>query len=366
MFSANASSDIEELTTKSDQMSDKLSELEETVESLRQDNARLFNKSLQLETYSRRDNLIFEGVKETLNEDCQEIVSNAFKDMDLDIAIVRAHRYGPRGGSNRPIIIRLLNYDDKFKILAQRRSLSGSQVVIREDYPPEIERRRKILWPYIRAAYAGDPLSPETKVKAYLRGDKLVINNHVYRHDNLQSLPSFVKDNFNKPPSSRTSNNVTVFFSKDSPLSNFHRSRFEVDDVDYNSVEQYLSVHKAMLFDTAEVAKGIMRLDKPEEQKKRVKKLKNFNHDIWSRQAGPILDKALFAKFSQNENLKDYLIKTGSTTLGEASAHDRLFGIGLSIHNPNALDLEKWHGQNLQGTGLMKVRQALIEGINSL
>ena len=33
MFSANASSDIEELTTKADQMSDKLSELEETVES---------------------------------------------------------------------------------------------------------------------------------------------------------------------------------------------------------------------------------------------------------------------------------------------------------------------------------------------
>ena len=84
------------------------------------------------------------------------------------------------------------------------------------------------------------------------------------KHDNLQSLPLFVKNNFNKTPSSRTLNNVSVFVTKDSPLSNFHGCEFDVDDVNYAPVEQYLSVLKAMLFDTAEVAKGIMQLDKPE------------------------------------------------------------------------------------------------------
>ena len=47
------------------------------------------------------------------------------------------------------------------------------------------------------------------------------------------------------------------------------------------------------------------------------------------------------------------------TTIGEASPSDTLFGIGLSITNPKAMDISKWRGTNLQGTTLMEIRAIL-------
>ena len=62
------------------------------------------------------------------------------------------------------------------------------------------------------------------------------------------------------------------------------------------------------------------------------------------------------AKFTQNTALKDALLATGDTTLAEACTHDLLFGIGLSMQNPNAMDPTRWRGGNLQGITLMNVR----------
>lgn len=68
----------------------------------------------------------------------------------------------------------------------------------------------------------------------------------------------------------------------------------------------------------------------------------------------------VFAKFSQNENLKQQLIDTGSRIIAEASPYDKIWGIGLSEDNPMALDSTKWIGQNLLGEVLMTVRRNLI------
>ena len=61
------------------------------------------------------------------------------------------------------------------------------------------------------------------------------------------------------------------------------------------------------------------------------------------------------AKFTQNDHLKNVLLSTGATVLGEASTHDLLFGIGLSLRNPNAMDSRRWRGKDLQGKTLMVV-----------
>ena len=100
-------------------------------------------------------------------------------------------------------------------------------------------------------------------------------------------------------------------------------------------------------------------MDDPNAQKQRVKHLARFDQDSWKDRVDVLLKAGLIAKFTQNDHLKAELLSTADTVLGEACAHDTLFGIGLSLHNPNAMDPARWRGQNLQGTTLMRVRDEI-------
>ena len=99
-----------------------------------------------------------------------------------------------------------------------------------------------------------------------------------------------------------------------------------------------------------------MAVQSPVLQKRRAKNVAGFNSNTWIENIPDILNTGLEAKFSQNPDLMEKLKNTGTSVIGEASPHDNLFGIGLSIHNPLALDNTKWTGKNLLGVGLMKVR----------
>ena len=97
----------------------------------------------------------------------------------------------------------------------------------------------------------------------------------------------------------------------------------------------------------------------PKEIKQLVKHLANYDEGKWRANAPDILRTALDAKFSQNTHLKDALLKTGETMLGEASASDPLFGIGMSLRYPKALDPTQWTGTNVCGRLLMDIRNNL-------
>ena len=157
------------------------------------------------------------------------------------------------------------------------------------------------MWPYVRAARLGDPSQPDSRVSAYLRGDKLILNKQSYSTDTIQSLPRFVRSTIDNPPVEKKSDNVTIFFGIDSPLSNFHPCSFQVDDIDYDSVEHYLAYQKALLYD----------MKRPVLQKRRAKRLKNFNIYSWPEKAEDLLRLALSAKFSQDIDLRDLLLSTG-------------------------------------------------------
>ena len=58
----------------------------------------------------------------------------------------------------------------------------------------------------------------------------------------------------------------------------------------------------------------------------------------------------------KTRDLRTYLEATGNTELGEANPTDTMFGIGLSLNNPAAVDKSCWVGDNLLGSTLMLVR----------
>ena len=51
---------------------------------------------------------------------------------------------------------------------------------------------------------------------------------------------------------------------------------------------------------------------------------------------------------------------TGKALLAECAVKDRIWGIGLSMRDPDRLDREKWQGQNLLGYAIMMVRERLL------
>lgn len=72
-----------------------------------------------------------------------------------------------------------------------------------------------------------------------------------------------------------------------------------------------------------------------------------------------VVYQGLLAKFSQNNILCNKLLQTQNDILAECAVKDRVWGIGLSMKDPERLDLAKWRGQNLLGYTLMMVREEL-------
>jgi ribA/ribD-fused uncharacterized protein len=331
------------------------------------DQASLYESQLRMEAFSRRNNLKFEGVPESTDEITSEKIRTILNKMGIspNVQMVACHRFGPRNQKSakgpRCIAVKFLQYSDRIEVWSKRRSINDEspRIWIKEDYPEEIERRRKILAPYLRAAYQGDPANPVARVSAYMTLDKLVVNNQTFTHDTIDALPEYVKTRVNSPPCVKQSGDVTIFFTGQSPLSNFYESIFTQGGRRYLSVEQYLSYQKALLFDSPEVAEQIMTMRDPKLMKQKVRRPKHYDDAIWIDKAPGILRTALEAKFIQNEHLKEALLATNDTIIGEANPSDLQFGIGMSLTNKHSLDNTKWRGVNLHGETLMGVRSAI-------
>ncbi len=243
----------------------------------------------------------------------------------------------------------------------QQHSKTPKGVWMKEDYSREIEKRREILWPYLRAAYQGDPSNPRGRVSAYIRLDKFILNDQTYSHINIDKIPAYVRERVDNPPASRSSPDVTIFFTKKSILSNFHPADFELEGQQFTSVEQSLSYKKTLLFKADDVAQGILQMDEPSQIKKTSQASPKLQSRLMDILYIDILYKALCAKFSQNQILADALLDTRDNTLGEAG-RGPIFVTGLPLGHSKALEVTMWKGDNLQGSTLMRVRQDLRDG----
>lgn len=143
-------------------------------------------------------------------------------------------------------------------------------------------------------------------------------------------------------------------------LSNWYPCKFTVDGVDYWCTEQYMMAKKAELFGDSGVQGMIMACNDQKKIKDMGRWVKNFDASIWDENKVRIVFEGNFAKFSQNEDLKKFILDTEDKILVEASPYDKIWGIGRStndgtiIHNPN-----NWLGENLLGFTLMDVRSKL-------
>jgi len=142
-------------------------------------------------------------------------------------------------------------------------------------------------------------------------------------------------------------------------MSNWSMEDFFIDGRKYICVEQYMMYQKACLFNDSISANKILVAATPAEMKELGRNVLNFNKDIWDKNKYNIVFTAVYAKFSQNEELKKKLLETGDATLAEAALHDKIWGIGLRMGDPKIQNPTEWNGENLLGRALMETREQL-------
>ncbi|MGV3523368.1 MAG: NADAR family protein [Candidatus Sericytochromatia bacterium] len=145
-------------------------------------------------------------------------------------------------------------------------------------------------------------------------------------------------------------------------LSQWWPAPFEVEGVRYPTAEHWMMAQKAILFGDHRCRQAILSSDSPAEAKVLGRMVSGFDETRWLNQRWDVALRGNWYKFSQHPALGAWLLSTGEQVLVEASPLDRIWGIGLDQHHPDAPHPERWPGLNLLGFVLMEVRQALRHG----
>ena len=154
-----------------------------------------------------------------------------------------------------------------------------------------------------------------------------------------------------------------IFFHKPEEsygfLSNWYCSPFAFNDTHYTSAEQYIMHQKCLLFGDEKSAKAILATEYPDKQQSIGRQVKGYIDNVWAGSRQIISIHGLYAKFSQNESLRNKLLETKEAYLVECTHADTVWACGKHIDEPDRLDADKWNGQNILGFSLMEVRKLI-------
>ena len=149
------------------------------------------NEISELKARSMQQNLVFYGLAEspygTVDNTESKIRDFLRTELELEepnfaetVVFDRVHRIGRRkryqGAKPRPIVARFERYRDREVIRSAAKDLNAKEngYNIREQFPPEMEEKRKKLYPVMRKALQ----NPKNRV--FLVRDKLIINGEQY------------------------------------------------------------------------------------------------------------------------------------------------------------------------------------------
>ncbi len=144
-------------------------------------------------------------------------------------------------------------------------------------------------------------------------------------------------------------------------FSQWLESPFEAEGISYPTAEHWMMAKKAVLFEDDAVFNKILKAKSAAEAKKLGREVRNYNDEVWLANRYEIVKQGNFHKFSQNSDLKEFLINTGERILVEASPVDAIWGVGMASDHKDIADPKKWRGLNLLGFALMEVRDELKE-----
>jgi ribA/ribD-fused uncharacterized protein len=147
--------------------------------------------------------------------------------------------------------------------------------------------------------------------------------------------------------------------------SQWYRSPFTFNGVEFNCAEQFMMYGKAMHFKDYASAKAILATTDPQKQKALGRAVKNYDYEQWSVVGYRVVVLGTFLKATQNTEVFDNYadnFNDGKRLYVEASLHDKIWGIGLSLTDALAYDVNAWNGTNLLGKAITEVSDLLLVG----
>ena len=143
-------------------------------------------------------------------------------------------------------------------------------------------------------------------------------------------------------------------------FSTFYPAPFLDDDgIQYPSVEAYYQYQKAKAFDADDLAERILWAYSPSYQRRLGQSIPNFDAAKWDTVADAVMRRGLKYKFTQNPELAEKLVGTGSAVLCEATDAECVWSAGLALNDPKLLDRKAWAGASRLGDLLMGLREEL-------
>lgn len=131
----------------------------------------------------------------------------------------------------------------------------------------------------------------------------------------------------------------------------------DIDGVEYTSATQFVMSEQARLFgDEARRQELLASNDTPaphrdydhKAPKTGVRRVQNFDADVWGKYKERLMWRGMYEKFTQNAALKSRMLGAGDRTFVEAT-EDPMWGIGILLSHPDAKNERRWRGPNLMG-----------------
>lgn len=159
------------------------------------------------------------------------------------------------------------------------------------------------------------------------------------------------------------------FYSYKDMFSNHFRSevafclpRHEREGVKFYTGEHMMMYEKAMLFADIGKAQEICATWNPQKAKMLGREVAGFNDNLWVDSREQIVENVCYCRLVYDNELRFSAIRhrLAGRSFVEASARDRIWGIGLDENHPMIHDEDNWLGLNLLGKAWDRATDALV------
>lgn len=344
------------------------SNLEQRIASLEAENREIKTYASDLEEYvlnldstTRKRNLVISGLNETKGETTDSLLLRVFKFLMSYVEFLElsdidcVYRLGKRGGRSRPILCKFVKEKTRNDVAAIKMNLndedSEKKIYLNDDLPQLINDRRANFRTIVK-------LAKSQNIPVSMGNNKITVNSVTYSHHNLDCLPAGLRLEDAKMVKV---NGGIAFFTSHAWASNFYPSPIVVQGQNFRTPEHAYQYAKAIRLGDPHTANFILRAKTPSEAKQLgggvILKPK------WDDDKIDVMRHIVSEKFKQHKDLRDKLLSTGQENLIEASL-DSFWGAKATLNSKSIKD-GTWTGANTLGKIIAEVRAEIKREVDA-